>query len=240
MAELDEEHLLRATERGLRSAGLAGRISPGEVVGTYRSARAARGAPTGPFDLYAAMASDWVFRVPSLRLADAHAAAGGRTYCYLFQYETPFGEGKLGACHALELPFVFGTLVEPMVGTFCGDTPEARALSASMQDAWASFARTGDPAGEAGAGAGPGAVAAATIGPWPRYEPTTRPTMVFDLRCGVAEDPLGEERAFWAQHLGAYGAGGPVEGVPIGRPMLEAAGLWTDDGAVRSGAATGT
>ena len=118
-----------------------------------------------------------------------------------------------------------------IVGMFAGDGPEARELSGAMQDAWTSFARSGDPA------------APALL--WPRYEPTTRATMVLGAARGAADDPFGEERHFWEQQLGRYGAGGPVEGVEIGRPLLESAGLWTEapgdaDGAVPSGAATGT
>src|SRR5579862_5426660 len=98
---MDEPQLMRATGRSLRSAGLAGNVTADEVVDAYRASRSRRGAPVDPFDLFAAMSSDWVFRIPSLRLADAHTAGGGRTYCYLLEYETPFGGGRLGACHAL-------------------------------------------------------------------------------------------------------------------------------------------
>ena len=225
MAALDEDDLRRATHRSIRSAGLGERVAAEDVIEAYRRLRSGRGAASEPFDLFAAMASDWLFRIPSLRLADAHAASGGRTYCYLFEWETPFGGGNLGACHALELPFVFGTLTNPIVGMFCGDGPDARVLSATMQDAWTSFARTGEP------------VVGAT-GAWPRYGTPARSTMSFGPTCGAVDDPLGDERRYWEPHLGRYGAEGPVEGVPIGRPMLEAAGMWP--GAVPSAAAAGT
>ena len=41
----------------------------------------------------------------------------------------PRGSGALGACHAVELPFVFGTLDAPGMAAFSGSGPDAERLS---------------------------------------------------------------------------------------------------------------
>src|ERR1700733_8222065 len=50
--------------------------------------------------------SDWLFRMPTLHLAQAHAMSGGTTYLYELTAQAP--GGPFGACHALDIPLVFG------------------------------------------------------------------------------------------------------------------------------------
>ncbi|HET9926470.1 MAG TPA: carboxylesterase family protein, partial [Methylomirabilota bacterium] len=90
----------------------------------------------------------------------------------------------LGSCHALDLPFVFGTLEHPMLRPFVGKGPEARALAERIQDAWIAFARTGRPSH-------------AGVGDWPGYDAAHRRTMILDRRCRVEAAPREAERAFW-------------------------------------------
>ena len=95
------------------------------------------GEPVTPRDLWVAIATEFVFRLPSVRLADAHAGAaapGVGTYCYLFTWESPAFGGYLGSCHALEIPFVFGTVHNPAIQGFCGGGEEAFALSAAVRE----------------------------------------------------------------------------------------------------------
>ena len=54
--------------------------------------------------------SDHAFRMPSLHLAAAHTAGGGRSYLYELTWPAPASGGALGACHFLEVPLVFGVL----------------------------------------------------------------------------------------------------------------------------------
>jgi len=82
------------------------------------------------------------------------------TYLYLFTWESPAFGGVLGSCHALDIPFVFGTVHNPAVQTFSGGGPDAFALSADMRRAWTEFARSGSPGG------------------WPRWDAEARPTTV--------------------------------------------------------------
>ena len=70
------------------------------------------GAPDeSPGLALARVISDAVFQGPARRLGEAHAGTGtGRTFAYDFRWRSPACGGRLGACHGLELPFVFGTL----------------------------------------------------------------------------------------------------------------------------------
>ncbi len=154
------------------------------AIEAYTAARTSRGEPVTPFELWSAIETDRVFRAPVTRMADAHVRAGGRAHSYLFTWTTPVLGGLLGSCHVLEIPFVFGTLSLPGVDQLAGGGPEAEALSAAMQDAWAAFARTGDPS-------------SAGVGDWPPYDPSRRATMILGPQIGVEERPREAERAFW-------------------------------------------
>ena len=63
---------------------------------------------------------DWYWRPPAVRLADAHASgARAATSMYEFAWPSPQPDGRLGAAHGVEIPFVFDTLglgTEPMLG----------------------------------------------------------------------------------------------------------------------------
>jgi para-nitrobenzyl esterase len=161
---LDEAGLVRWVERATLSQGDAP-----AVIAAYRAIRTGRGEPAQPPDLWSAIASDVIFRLPSVRLADSHAAAaapGVGTYVYLFTWETPALGGVLGSCHGLEMPFVFGTIHNPGVQLFSGGGDLAFRLSDGMRASWAAFARSGTPSNP-------------TVGEWPTWEPDQRPTMVF-------------------------------------------------------------
>ena len=198
IAELDLAGLESLVGRYLRNAGLRRPIDASSVVERYGSARRARGEPAAPLDLLDAIAGDWIFRIPLLRLLDAHRSHTPATYAYRFDWESPFAAGALGACHALELPFVFGSVREPLIGIFAGAGEDALALSERMQASWIAFATRGDPS-------------PAGDGTWPRYEAPHRATMVFDRQDRVLRAPQEEERCFWEEHLGRYGVTGPVE-----------------------------
>lgn len=152
-----------------------------ELIGTYRASRGAKGLPATNLDILDAIGSDVRFRVPALRTAEAQARHQPDTYAYLFTYASPARRGALGSCHALEMPFVFGTLDAPTQDRFAGTGPQVETLSQNMMDAWLSFARTGKPGHT-------------RIGDWPAYNAESRPTMVFDIESGLEGDPFGEER----------------------------------------------
>ena len=159
-----------AAERALRM--LPPRPSGAE---DYRAARP--GADHA--ELYQIVCSDFVYRMPSLHLAQAHAAAGGQTYLYEFCWDaTP-----IGAAHTVEIPAVFGTLDSPYGAELYGapPPPQAVALSDDMGRAWRSFATKGDPG-------------------WPRYDATDQLTRVFGAESTVARYPEQASQAIWAGH----------------------------------------
>ncbi|HKE74454.1 MAG TPA: carboxylesterase/lipase family protein [Acidimicrobiales bacterium] len=140
--------------------------------------------PDSPIAVSTSISTDRLFRVPSLRLADAHVAAGGSTRVYMFGWRSPAFGGRVGASHGLECPFVFDNFGSPMMSMMLGGEPP-QGLAAAVHGSWAAFAKTGDPAAT-------GAVAS-----WPAYDTETRMTMVFDETSAAVPDPHGERRRVW-------------------------------------------
>lgn len=103
------------------------------------------GVDAAPGETLVRVLNELVFHGPTRRLAEAHAASGGATYVYDFAWRSGAFDGRLGACHGVELPFVFGTLASAVgpTGLLGEDPPES--LSESVRAAWVAFARTGDP-----------------------------------------------------------------------------------------------
>jgi para-nitrobenzyl esterase len=161
----------------------AGEGEARDLIEVYRASRRVRQLPADNLDILDAIGSDVRFRINSLRWARDQRAAGGRAWAYLFTHASPARRGALGSCHALEMPFVFGTLHAPTQDKFAGTGPDVQRLSREMMDSWLSFAGNGDPAHP-------------SIAPWPQYEGKARPTMVFGTTASALEDdPFGEERA---------------------------------------------
>ncbi|MGW8378018.1 carboxylesterase family protein [Streptomyces sp. ODS28] len=144
---------------------------PDAVAAAYRAA--------GRGDPYSALGTDYVFAVPTKRLADAHAPHGAGTWRYEFAWSSPGFDGRLGACHGLELPFVFDNVGRVDYGDLgIPDDDPTRELSRRTHRAWVDFATTGDPG-------------------WPQYA-VDRPTV---QRIGTTwtttELADGPERALW-------------------------------------------
>ncbi|SEF32034.1 para-nitrobenzyl esterase [Amycolatopsis pretoriensis] len=97
-------------------------------------------APAG--DVLVGALTDLVFRDGVRDLAENHA---GRTFRYEFEWGSPLHDGALGACHGLELPFVFDAL-GPLSGPrgLLGENPP-RELADDLNGAWYRFAATGSP-----------------------------------------------------------------------------------------------
>jgi len=133
-----------------------------------------------PETLFELVHSDWLFRMPTLHLAQAHAAAGGRTFLYEVRY--PAAMNQLGACHAIDVPLVFGNFPFPGEMLF-GPEPPAGAVAVGnlMREQWAAFAADGDPG-------------------WPPYAPGRRLTRIFDDPPDVAGYPEEASLHLWDQH----------------------------------------
>ena len=165
---LDDARLLERLERVFGDAHV--------VRDTYLASR----PDATPTEVWNAVLTDATFRIPAVRLVEAHAGAGRPVWQYLFTWATPAFGGIAGSCHALELPFVFDKLDAPGAELLLGGVVDAelRALSAAMQDAWLAFARTGAPG-------------------WERWNAADRTVQRFDRQRELLRDPMGDERRLW-------------------------------------------
>jgi para-nitrobenzyl esterase len=156
LPRLGETELLTGTTRDETNAWYAldprvQNLTPGEAAlvaggwlgaaGPEVLARHARARPDAtPAELLGVIATDRVFVAGTLRLAGSAA----RAYVYRFDWHPP---GPLGACHCIELPFVFGHPEAWRAAPMLGGAPAPPRLVTALCDAWAAFARTGDPGG---------------------------------------------------------------------------------------------
>jgi len=183
----------RQLDRAGLSARMRKRLGAGladPLIAAYEAARARReGAQEtaiAPPELFAAIETDRVFRIPAVRLAEVQSRREPRVFNYLFTWRSPAMRGALGACHALELGFVFGTNHVEGMTRFAGSGPAADKLAQQMQDAWLAFAHSGDPG-------------CASLGAWPGYTEQRRATMLFGEVSRVEDAPLDDERRAWDQ-----------------------------------------
>lgn len=144
--QLDEARLLHVFERALPGRGAA-------ALDFYRGLRSRSGSPGTPgrhdngklADLLCWLETDRMFRVPTARLLEAQARHQSQVYAAQFEWECPQFGGMLGACHVVDVPFVFGGTGSPVGQFFTGGGDNAAALSEAVMRAWASFARHGAP-----------------------------------------------------------------------------------------------
>jgi para-nitrobenzyl esterase len=181
--ELDQPALLRRCQRNIPGQRDDGTSHAARAIETYTKARRGR-ASVEPSELWIAIETDRLIRVPALRLAEFQRRHQRQTYAYLFTWTSPAMEGALGSCHALEIAFVFGTLHHPGISAFVGAGPAAERLSLVIQEAWLAFARTGDPSHP-------------QLGDWLPYHPEGRPTQLLGPECELVNAPFEEERRFW-------------------------------------------
>ncbi|MFW9825211.1 MAG: carboxylesterase/lipase family protein, partial [Candidatus Thorarchaeota archaeon] len=78
--------------------------------------------------LYKFLTDLW-YRIIAIRLAESQSKHQPNTFMYLFTWPSPDMEGKVGATHTLEIPFVFGTLHKPNMDSWVGGGKEADNLS---------------------------------------------------------------------------------------------------------------
>ncbi len=128
-----------------------------------------------PGDALTEAMSDLVFRWPTRVYAARHQ---GRTHVYDFGWRSPACDGQLGACHALELPFVFDTLATASGERgFAGESPP-QAIADRIHKIWVDYARDG------------------TV-PWPEFDETTRQVHRLDIGETAHEPPMTAAR-FWS------------------------------------------
>jgi para-nitrobenzyl esterase len=168
-------------------------VDPAEAAALYRRERASRGESTVASELWFAIMSDRRYRVPSMRLAELHATHTPATYTYLFTWKSPGWDGKLGAGHEVNSPFVFGTFDAPDSQDLVPAGSSVGELPTQMQDAWIGFARTGSPQTPA-------------LANWVPYTAGRRSTMLLGPSCGPVDAPFEAERRLWDARVPASSA----------------------------------
>lgn len=137
-------NLEASTEADVLATAARVYADPETKVAAYRAAL----PETTPGELRSAVLGEALFGAGTARMAQAHARiSGGRTHVYSFGYRSTALNGRLGAAHTLELPFVFDIAGKPWLH---GDTgllgpgPAPDGLAARVHAAWVTFARTGN------------------------------------------------------------------------------------------------
>jgi para-nitrobenzyl esterase len=98
---------------------------------------------SAPIERWSLLQTHRVFRAPAERLAALAAKHSPETHAYLFTWAPPFTPRAVGACHALEVPLVFGAYRRAALRWLYAG---AGALARAMQASWVAFAREGAPA----------------------------------------------------------------------------------------------
>ena len=144
-------------------------------LAVYRANRP--GASAG--DILAAVITDWFFRIPPIRVAEARAASptSSSTWMYRFDHPEPRDNRGFGACHGVEIPFAFDTATREEIHPLIGDTP-AQAVAEHVHRVWVNFITYTDPG-------------------WAPYDTARRTTGLLTDTISAADDPAGDERALW-------------------------------------------
>ncbi len=144
-------------------------------LAVYRANRP--GASAG--DIMAAVITDWFFRIPPVRVAEARAASSpmSSTWMYRFDYPEPQDNRGFGACHGVEIPFAFDTATREEIRPLIGDAP-SQAVADQVHRVWVDFITNGDPG-------------------WARYDTARRITGLLTDTISAVDDPAGDERALW-------------------------------------------
>ncbi len=96
---------------------------------------------------------------------------------YRFDHPEPDANHRLGACHAVEIPFVFNTTAREEIRPLIGDSPSPAAADTAHRT-WVSFIADGTPG-------------------WAPYLTTSRTTGLLADKVTEVNDPAGDERALW-------------------------------------------
>jgi para-nitrobenzyl esterase len=164
--------MIDMVDEAMAGAAAAGYGLSAEGLAAYRDAR----PDASPGDLFAAVITDWFYRIPAIRVAEAHAEHAP-TWMYRFDHPGPEDNHGFGACHAVEIPFVFNTIDREELRPLMGDTP-SRAVAETMHGVWTSFITDGNPG-------------------WSPYTSQDRVTGLLAERIDEVKDPAAAERSAW-------------------------------------------
>ena len=154
-------------------AGTVGEAKASALIAAMKKAHPEKSIRTLSYGVSGLLVRNNVTRMAKMK----YDQKGAPVYAYYFTWQSPMLEDA-GAWHTAELAFCFDNTKRCEQGT--GNTPEAQELAKKMATAWANFARTGNPSQ-------PGLT-------WTPTDSSRCPTMVFDNRCRMVDDPEGEVR----------------------------------------------
>ncbi|MDP4098901.1 carboxylesterase/lipase family protein [Paenibacillus sp. P96] len=162
------EHLISAEAAAQAIHAMTGLSNAAELSGRY---------PVS-IEGQAQLMTDLYFWRSAVQYASGQAGQG-TVWMYRFDWCLP-GHPFLGqAVHGAEIAFVFHNL-QLMENLNIELTEEMERLARMMQEAWVSFARSGNPS--------------TPELQWPGYEPKERATVIFDREITVVQDPDAEKR----------------------------------------------
>jgi para-nitrobenzyl esterase len=144
---------------------------PLSVVSRYRRNR----PDATPGEVLAALMTDAFFRNSALAVAEARSS----TPTWVYEFAWPGAKHGMGACHALEIGFVFDNLgADGLDGIIATEPPQA--LADAVHGAWIAFATDGTPG-------------------WEPFD-DAYPVMIFDGDgARLVRDPRSDERLSWAE-----------------------------------------
>ena len=171
--DLDKLGLIDLCERGLPGLGES-------TANLYEKVVRDKNPDADYIDMYSAFETDRMFRIPSLNIAAAQSKHSDQVYAFSFQWD----KGIFGACHAVDIPFVFGGVQSGLGQILTGGGEQARKLSERVQACWIAFARSGNPGTD-------------DVGAWPGYDTRSRQVMIFDEEIRVESDPASQTREHW-------------------------------------------
>lgn len=131
-------------------------------------------------DLFSAFESDRMFRIPSLRIAEAQACYRNDVYLSQFDYDG----GPMGACHGIDLPMVFGHTGTGVGKALTGGGKTVSKLGRQVQGAWIAFARSGNPSTD-------------SVGVWKPWCQQHHSAMHFRDQAKTGKDPARLTRQLW-------------------------------------------
>ncbi len=147
------------------------KMEPGGVNVVRKFLKGKKGHPTWKI---AEFYNEMMFRLPAIRQAEEHCKHGGKAYMYY--WKVPSTIKFRGACHAVELAYVFGNLHETI---YTGKRGKDH-IADLVQRMWVNFAKTGNPS---------------TVPyRWPKYGRKYRATMIIDKNTHVEMSPLDHQR----------------------------------------------
>jgi len=123
--------------------------------------------------------TDHMFRAPTLDLAEVRTAAGAPTWLYRFAWNSPtIG----GACHCIDVPFMWDVLSEGHVPAIAGNEPP-QGLADDIHSSSVAFIATGHPG-------------------WAAYDDAGRAVRLYDVPTAVVPDGYGDTRSLLPEPAG--------------------------------------